>query len=371
MTLSHRIRAEALNLGFDLVGIAAARRALTADAFRTWLDRRYHGEMAWLGRDPERRADPRKALPEARSVVMVGVSYFVRDPDPEVWNDPLRGRVARYAWGRDYHKVIESRLHSLGEFIRREVTQDFVMKAYVDYGPILERDAAAQAGLGFVGKNTLLISPRLGSYTFLAEILLSLDLEPDPPFVPADADGPEDLAELTATRGTCGSCTRCQTVCPTHAFPAAWVLDSNRCISYLTIEHRGDLPEALRPKMGRWVFGCDECQSVCPWVKQFSAPSSRPWLAYDPEWAAPSLEGLLALDEAGFQARFQGTPLRRPKRVGLLRNAVVALANGGHPHALAVAERAARDPDPMVARHAAWAAARLRRPGDPGMLSSP
>ncbi len=360
MTLSDRIRAEAVNLGFDLVGIASARRALTADAFHGWLNRSYHGEMAWLGRDPERRCDPRRVLPAARSVVVVGVSYFVRDPEPEVWDDPLRGRVARYAWGRDYHKVIERRLRDLGDFIRREATGDFAMKAYVDYGPVLEREAAARAGLGFVGKNTLLISPRLGSYTFLAEILLSLDLEPDPPLPSDSADGPDALAALTEGRGTCGACTRCQTVCPTHAFPAAWVLDSRRCISYLTIEHRGDLPVELRPRMGRWVFGCDECQSVCPWVKQFSAPASRPWLAYDPDWAAPRLDELLALDDAGFLARFAGSPLMRPKRGGLLRNAAVALANGGHPDALAVAERAARDPDPLVARHAGWAVKVLR-----------
>lgn len=342
--LADRIRARAVELGFDLVGIAPARRSPREAEFREWLARGYAADMDWLARDPERRADPRRVLPEARSIVTLGVSYYAGDPPPEIWDDPGRGRIARYAWGRDYHRVLTPRLRSLAEFMHHEGGSGTQSRYYVDTGPILEREAAEAGGLGFIGKNTLLIDPRRGSYLFLAEVLTTLDLPPDPP----------------SPTGTCGHCSRCLDICPTHAFPAAYILDSRRCISYLTIENRGPIPEPLRPALGNWIFGCDACQSVCPWVRRFAPPRSEPLPPVDPELAAPRLLDLISLDEDGFRKRFRGTPVLRAKRHGLLRNVAVAIGNWGDPAARPSLERARHDSDPLVREHAEWALARLK-----------
>ena len=332
-------------MGFDVAGIARARPTPGAGRYRDWLQRGYHADMAWLAREPDRRSDPSRVVPDAKSVVVVGLSYFVDDPPARLWDDPLRGRIARYAWGRDYHDELLPRLRELAAWIESETGRPVANRAYVDTGPVLERAWAEQAGLGFIGKHTLVIHPEWGSYLFLGELLLDLELEPDLP-------GNERL-------GTCGSCRRCQDACPTHAFPAPYILDSRLCISYLTIEHRGDIPDALRPKMKNWIYGCDECQSVCPWVRQFSKPGRTRFLRYDPDWAAPRLIDLLALDDAGFRERFRTSPIPRTKRRGLLRNACVALGNSGRPEAIPALERAARDPEPLIARHARWALDRL------------
>jgi epoxyqueuosine reductase len=302
--------------------------------------------MAWLAREPERRSDTTRVAPDARSIIVVGISYFIADPAPEYWNDPLRGRIARYAWGRDYHNELLPRLRELAAWINAEAGRQVSRQAYVDTGPMLEREWAERAGLGFIGKHTLLIHPAWGSYLFLGELLVDLELEPDLP-------GGERL-------GTCGNCRRCQDICPTHAFPAPYILNSRLCISYLTIEHRGVIPKDLRPKMGNWIYGCDECQQVCPWVKQFSKPGRTRFLKYDPEWVAPRLMELLTLDEEGFRARFRGTPILRTKRRGLLRNVCIALGNSGREEAIPALERATRDPDPLIAEHAKDSLARLR-----------
>jgi epoxyqueuosine reductase len=293
--------------------------------------------------------------PAAQSVVVVGLSYFVLDPPAEQWNDPSRGRIARYAWGLDYHDIMLPKLRQLGEFIEKEVGHGLSQRAYVDTGPILERDFAAQAGLGFIGKNSLLINPRLGSYLFLGEILVEADLEIDPPAPDGGASchtGPPGQSKRV---GTCGNCTRCLEICPTHAFPAPYILNSNRCISYLTIEHKDAIPLELRPLLKNWIYGCDECQEICPWVRRYSRPAAEPFLAYDPEWAAPKLVDLLALDDEAFRCRFKGTPIKRTKRRGLLRNVAVALGNWGSPEALPALEKALADPEPLVREHAAWA----------------
>lgn len=349
MTLTSRIRNEALRLGFDFCGFSEAKPSPRADAFGDWIGRGRHAGMGWIARDPERRLDPQRVLPGAVSLISVALSYYLEDPPATLWNDPLRGRVARYAWGRDYHDVMLPMLEELAAFVRSEAGVPVCHRAYVDTGPVLERDVAARAGLGFIGKNTLLIHPRAGSYMLLGEVLVDVPLDPDL----------EMIAE--AEKGTCGDCRRCQDVCPTHAFPVPYVLDSNLCISYLTIELKGSIPEPLRPKMGNWIFGCDECQSVCPWVKQYATASKQRFLKYEPDWAAPSLLELIQLDDKAFKDRFAGSPILRPKRKGLLRNVAVALGNSGRPEAIPSLEKATKDPEPLIAEHASWALSRLGR----------
>ncbi|MCS6770522.1 MAG: tRNA epoxyqueuosine(34) reductase QueG [Kiritimatiellae bacterium] len=343
---AERIKERALEIGFDAVGIAAAGSAPTGDRFLEWLAHGRHAEMAWLARDPDRRINPSRVLPSVRSILVVGLSYYVEDPPPEMWGDPLRGRIARYAWGLDYHDEMLPRLRELAAWIESEAGRPVAHRAYVDTGPILERSWAEQAGVGFIGKHTLVIHPNFGSYLFLGEILLELELEPDLP-------GQERL-------GTCGRCQRCLEICPTHALPAPYVLDSRRCISYLTIEHRGSIPVELRPLMKNWIYGCDDCQAVCPWVRRFSRPGRARFLAFDPERFAPRLTDAITWDEAEFRARYRGTPIPRAKRRGFVRNVCVALGNSGCRDAIPALERAASDPDPIIAEHAAWALSRLR-----------
>ncbi|MBN1991701.1 MAG: tRNA epoxyqueuosine(34) reductase QueG [Anaerolineae bacterium] len=362
MTLTQHIKEKAYHLGFDLIGIAPAQRAPHAAAYRRWLARGYAADMSWLARDPHRREDPRRVLPGAQSVIVVGLSYFTLNPPPELWNDPMRGRIARYAWGVDYHDILLPRLRELAEFVAKEADRSLEQRAYVDTGPVLERDFAAQAGLGFIGKNTLLIHPPLGSYLFLAEILLDLELEHDEPALDGGAGCHFGSSDKTKRRGDCGRCTRCLEICPTRAFPAPYILNSNRCISYLTIELKGSIPLELRSRLGNWIFGCDACQEICPWVRRYARPGRQDFLKFDPEWAAPKLVDLMAMDEAAFQARFQDSPVKRAKRRGFLRNVAVALGNAGNPAALSVLEQAAtHDAEPLIREHAAWAIEQIKR----------
>ncbi|MCB0212284.1 MAG: tRNA epoxyqueuosine(34) reductase QueG [Anaerolineae bacterium] len=355
MSLSQRIKEKAYDLGFDLIGIAPAERAPHAEAYHRWLANDYHANMQWLARDPQRREDPRHVVEGAQAVVVVGLSYFRLNPPPELWNDPARGRIARYTWGLDYHDVLLPRLRALGDFIDQELGQPRRQRSYIDTGPVLERDFAAKAGLGFIGKNTLLISPKMGSYLFLGEILVDADLEFDEPAPDGGATCRVSLPGEGKRLGTCGNCTRCLDICPTHAFPAPYILDSNRCISYLTIELRGSIPLELRPLLGNWIFGCDACQEICPWVRRYAHPTSADFLRYDPDWVAPKLVDLMALTEEEFRTRFKGTPLKRTKRRGLLRNVAVALGNWGSPEALPALEQARHDPEPLIREHAEWA----------------
>jgi epoxyqueuosine reductase len=373
---TERIRDKAYELGFDLIGVAPAARAPHADTYAAWVDAGYAATMGYMARDVARRQDPRQALPGARSVVVVGLSYFVVDPPADLWDDPSRGRIARYAWGLDYHDVMTPRLRQLADFIAGEAGRATDYRVYVDTGPVLERDMAARAGLGFIGKNTCLISPALGSYLFLGEILTDLDLDFDsappqsPPFRRGGGSFPSPV--LTGDgkaahsggqggggqgvrSGTCGVCTRCLVACPTHAFPAPYVLDSNRCTSYLTIELKGSIPLDLRPLMSNWIFGCDVCQAVCPWPRRFARPARDPFLRFDPERVAPKLLDLITLTGDGFRARFAGSPVLRAKRRGLLRNVAVALGNWGDAQAIPFLRQALDDPEPLVREHAAWA----------------
>lgn len=325
----------------DLVGTVPVGRAATWDAYRRWLDQGYAGEMRRYLARPDavmRRADPRRILPEARTMLMVAALY-AGPPHQEL--PPLHGRVSRYAWGEDYHHWLKRRLEALVDALE-EMLGPFPSRCYVDTGPVLERDWARRAGLGWFGKNTTLIHPRLGSYTFLGVGLLGVDLEPTP----------------RAQMPSCGTCTRCLEACPTGALVAPGEMDARRCLSYLTIEHRGAIPEALRPKMNSWLFGCDICQEVCPWnLKPLARHASEP----APPHASLYLPELLMIEPEGFRARFRQTPIWRATPVGIARNAAVVLGNQGDPAALPYLRRAARKhPSLLVREHADWAIDRLK-----------
>jgi len=304
MALAAGVRAEAGALGFARVGMGPASPPEHGAAFEAWLDAGFAGSMAYLERGRADRLAPERLLPGARSVVAVALSHGDGKGD-----DPTWAPVARYARGRDYHEVMRSRLDRLAEFIRVSAGRDVATRVAVDTSAVLERDLAAQVGLGWIGKNTNLLAPGLGSY-FLIGIVLTTAI------LAADARVPD----------RCGTCTACLDACPTQAFVAPYVLDARRCISYLTIEHRGDIAEDLRGALHGWVFGCDVCQEVCPWNRKATAPR-------DPELAPAEpfgpVKALLALDEAGFRARFRGSAIRRTKQSGLLRNARLVLGRGG------------------------------------------
>ena len=351
MALSERIKTVAADLGFDLCGIVPAAPPSHGQAFREWLGHGFQGEMMWLSRNLETRLDPQRVLRGAQSAVVVGLSYFVENPPSELWNDPSRGRIARYAWGRDYHTVIHSLLKKLAAFIETEAGGKVQTRAFVDASPMFEKDLAENAALGRVGKNTLLITRAFGSFCFLGEVLVDIPLEADSPA--------SDLPD-------CGPCRTCLDACPAGALVGPYTLNAGRCISYLTVEHKGDIPVELRPKLKNWIFGCDECQQVCPWTQRLSKSGRQRFLKYEPEHAAPKLETLMAMDEAAFRERFDGTAILRTGRQRLLRNAVVALGNWGTAEARAILEPTARDADPLIREHALWA---LRLTKDRDMLS--
>lgn len=347
VTLTARIKSRAFDLGFDLIGVAPAGRALRADAYTQWMEAGHAGEMAYMTRDPRRRQDVQHFMPEARSVVVVGLSHYTFDLPDEIKRDPSRGLIARYAWGLDYHDVMTPRLRELLAFIRAEARREIQARVYVDTGPVLERDFAERAGLGFTGKNTCLIHSRIGSWLFLGEIILDLELDYDAP----------------VTSISCGSCTRCLIVCPTDAFVAPYVLDSRRCISYLTIELKGSIPRELRKPMGNRIFGCDECQDVCPWPRRFARPTSeKAFYPIDFEQAAPKLLDVIGLSAEQFRERFKGTPILRAKRKGLLRNVAVAIGNWGDETAVPALVNALNDSEPLVRAHAAWALGEISTP---------
>ncbi len=343
-TFKARLRERAQELGFDLCRVAGAGTAPFAEHFAQWVEEGRAGEMAYMARSADRRTDPRLVLPGLRSILVVAVSYHTIPWPPGLRDDPSRGLIARYAWGLDYHDLLLPRLEALARFLQRETGGEAAYRAYVDTGPVLEKAWAHRAGLGFVGKNACLISPRYGSYIFLGVLLTTAEVEPDPPL-----------------RGIgCGRCSRCMPACPTDAFPRPYVLDSRRCISYLTIELKGPIPHHLRPLMGNWIFGCDLCQEVCPWNSKFaqSTPIAELFPARE-EDIAPKLLDVIAMDEAAFRERYRRRPVWRARRRGLLRNAAVALGNWGDPAAVPALAAALRDPEPLVRGHAAWALGRI------------
>ncbi len=326
-----RVKEWALEAGFDRAGIATLEPLAHGGSFLRWLDRGEHAGMAYLERRLEARLQPEQVLPGARCVLCVALRYWPlaneAEPEGDLWP-----RVARYARGRDYHALMESRL----EAVAARVVAAFHgtgTRRYVDTGPVLERELAARAGIGAVGKNTCLLEREMGSWFLLGELFLTLDLAADTP-----------LAEL------CGSCTLCLEACPTGALVEPFRLDSNRCISFWTIEHRGELPAAAAEMVGDWVFGCDLCQEVCPWNRRRHgiAPAPHPELALPPQRRELDLAGLLALGREEYEERFRGSPMKRARQQGLRRNAATAMGHRGEPRYLPALAAAAVDPDPVM-----------------------
>jgi epoxyqueuosine reductase len=338
------VKDAALAAGFDLVGVAAASPPPSLAFFAEWVARGFAGEMAYLTRQPERRSDLRAAFPWARSVISVGLQYDT--PHPYSTSAPeTRGWIARYAWGDDYHEVLEAMLGRLVSTLLGALGV-FQARMYVDTGPIVERAYAAAAGLGAWGKNTCLLHPEHGSWFFLGEVVTDLDLAADAP-----------------RTDMCGTCTACIDACPTEALRAPYVLDATRCISYLTIEVKGAIPEEKRAGLGRQVFGCDICQDVCPWNRR-RRHEALPSFAPRPGAVGPDLEELARLDPEAFRARFRKSPVKRAKRRGLLRNVAVALGNSGDPSRRPLLETLAGDEDALVREHAEWALRRLSEPAE-------
>jgi epoxyqueuosine reductase len=341
------LQAETQRLGFPLFGVAPAAPPPHYATFRRWVEDGLYAGMSYLSaeRSLARRADPRAIEPEARSVLVVGMRYAAPSTAPDAPASEPHGRVAAYAWGADYHDVIPPRLAEIGAALEKHLGQAVRGRSYTDTGPVLERDFAQQAGLGWIGKNTCLISPSSGSYYLLGETLLDVEIEPS---VPLRSDH-------------CGSCTRCIEACPTAAIRPDRTINSGRCISYLTIENKGPIPPELRSRMGEWVFGCDICQTVCPWNLRFAAPEGHPALAPREGAARPALREILRLTPQDFNRNFRGSPLLRAKRRGYLRNACVASGNAGDTAAVPdLAETLRSETEPLVRAHAAWALGQLR-----------
>jgi epoxyqueuosine reductase len=332
VSLENDIRTQAAALGFTLCGFTGLMPLPRERFFADWLAQGYAGDMQYLSREPGRRLNPAIPFPQAKSVICLGYPYAPPRLPVVDWRRELRGRIAAYAAGADYHEAIKAKLQSLIHFLT-DSHPGIWARPYVDTGPLLEREWAYRSGLGWFGKNTMLLHKQAGSWFFLAEILVNVDLA---------GDG--------IPRAHCGRCTRCLDACPTGALAEGYVLKSPLCISYLTIEHRGPIPHELRPKLGNWIFGCDICQEVCPWNEKFGRP--RDDLV---EELFPSLPTLLGLDDAGFHTRFGRSAIRRAKRRGLLRNVAIALGNSGNPEAIAPLRAALDDPEPLVRGHAAWA----------------
>jgi epoxyqueuosine reductase len=338
MGLKREIIERARALGFDSCKIAGAAAPRHAEEFRTWLRAGAAGEMDWLARGEEKRCDPQQVLPGARSVIVVALNYWQGEISAKPRHQATTGKIARYAWGKDYHDIMLPKLEQLSAFLS---DHGGTQKCYVDTGPILERDHAAEAGIGWHGKSTMLVDPKLGTWFFLAEILTTLEL-------PADGAQPD----------RCGTCTRCITACPTGAITDAHHLDARRCISYLTIELKGSIPLELRPLISDRIYGCDDCLDACPW-NRFAAVSREAAFAARPGMAMP-LRDYLALNDTQFRTLFRGSPIKRIKRRGFLRNVCVALGNTGGDADLPALERAALDSEPLIAEHALWAIKQIR-----------
>lgn len=345
MLTSEAVKARAKELGFDLCGIAPVGAFPELAFLREWIDRGYAGTMSYLPRSAERRSDVRRVMPSARSVIMTGTVYNTSHPYSTERNDNSRGEVARYACGDDYHDVLGRRLDALTAWMREQQSEPFEARAFVDTGPVQERVYAQYAGLGWIGKNTCVINSEVGSWMLLAGIICSLSFEPDPP-----------------AHDQCGTCTLCLEACPTGAFVEPHVLDATRCLSYLTIEYRGSIPDEHRDGIGNHIFGCDICQEVCPW-------NGAPNVTSDPTWSSRqelNLARLIDLWRSGDDELTQliaGTPVTRPGLRGLRRNLAVALGNSGDSAALnALTEPHPEDPtkqDLLVLEHVEWARGKL------------
>src|ERR1700722_18237617 len=320
--------------GFDDCRFARAVQASHANEYFSWLQTGNHGDMAWLGRDPARRGDPTRVLVEAKTVLVLAPNYFQGQ-------NPRRhqGKIARYAWGDDYHKIMLQNMIPIDSFLRENGGRQ---KCYVDTGPILERDFAAASGLSWQGKSTMCLNERLGTWFFIGVILTTLELEADSP-----------------VKNRCGSCTRCIDICPTQAITLPYQLDARRCISYLTIENKGPIPLEFRTAIGDRIYGCDDCLEVCPW-NRFAEQTRETKFHLPEQLMTLSLRELALLTDDQFRALFRNSPIKRIKRARFVRNVCVALGNVGTAEDLTVLNQLAHDPDPLIAEHASWAAEQIR-----------
>lgn len=345
MNPTEAICSKARDLGFNVVGIVPAHPTPRYEAYRAWIALGYHGDMHYLARAEWSAMieNPSRTLARAQTILCVGLNYA---PSAEAPQDPGRGRIANCARGNDYHPLMLRRLEELAAFVRAETGREITYRACVDSGPVLERAWAAEAGLGFIGKNSCLIHPRMGSWLLLGELVLDCELEP------------------TSERieGDCGDCRRCLEACPTGALVAPYVVDARRCIAYLTVESKGSIPRDLRPLLGNRIYGCDCCQEVCPWQRHARPTRERALDALEPDRIAPMLTSLMALDEQAFRQLYAGRAIARLKRKRLLRNVAVALGNWGDEKALPVLAAALADREPLVRGHAAWALGRIGGP---------
>ncbi len=339
-TLTQQIQNRAHELGFELVGITSAEQSQTIERYRQWIESGYAGKMGYLERHLPLKEDTRRLLKEAKSVISLAMNYYTLDTPKVLAEDPGRGQISRYAWGDDYHDVIRERLLLLVEFIKNRAETELKSRVFVDSGPILEREYAEKAKLGWIGKNTNLINWRSGSWYFLAEVLVSIELESE--------------SESEPLRGSCGTCTKCIEACPTDAFIEPNLLDSRLCISYLTIELKDGIPKELRPQIGNLIFGCDICQEVCPWNSK-AIPTTEP--AFQPRDGnlAPELLTLVGMTQAEFNKRFKGSPIKRAKRRGFLRNVIVAIGNWQSRAAVPALKKTLTDDEPLIRGHSAWA----------------
>ncbi len=334
------IRDKALALGFDAVGFCRAELGPEArERLGTFLAAGQHGDMGWMAERAGQRAHPRALWAEARSVIALGLSYAPEGDPLARLDEPERGNISVYARGRDYHDVVKGMLKHLAQFVVSRFGAG--VKVFVDTAPVMEKPLAAQAGIGWQGKHTNLVSRAHGSWLFLGEVYTTLEIEPDP-----------------AHPDHCGTCTRCLAACPTNAFPAPYRLDATRCISYLTIEHAGSIPHELRPLMGNRIYGCDDCLAVCPW-NRFARATPHARLRARADLTAPRLADLAALDDAAFRTMFAASPVKRIGRDRFVRNVLIAIGNSGEPALRATAARLRSDPNPVVAEAAAWAFDRL------------
>jgi epoxyqueuosine reductase len=345
---AQKLKQQAQKSGFNLFGITRSEPSPTLSAYRQWIDKGMHAEMGYLARDDRviRRENLNHIVDGAKSIVMVGLDY--RTITDTRLNDPTRGRIANYAWGIDYHDIMQARLEELAAWIQSESGQTIEHKVFVDTGAVLERSHAQQAGMGFIGKNTMLIHPRRGSYFFLGEIISSIELD--------------DYDE--AHRETmCGSCSRCLNACPTDAFPEPYVLDARRCISYHTIENKGWIDRKLRASFGNWVYGCDICQEVCPFQRFSPLSKEQAFFPVDIDRAAPLLIDLLLLDEETFNRHYQGSPIYRIRRKRLVRNACIAAGNSHASRFIPYLIQLLYDTESLIRGHAAWALYQIMRRG--------
>jgi len=340
-SINRLIRKKANELGFDLVGFTPVTRSKTIEIYNAWLKKGYAGDMDYLKRHAKLKEDPRNLLPQTISLIALGFNYNTIEPSKKNYN-PKIGRISRYAWGDDYHFIIRKKLNVLENYVCNELKAGNISRSFVDSGPILEKEVAHRAGLGWIGKNSNLINHKKGSWFFLAEILVNFELEPDSPF----------------NRVDCGKCTSCIDACPTDAIIEDRTIDARRCISYLTIELKESIPKNLRSKMGNHIFGCDICQEVCPWNKEASI-SKELKLHPRPENLNPELTKLMNIDGPSFNKIFKNSPIKRTKRRGLLRNVAVALGNWAHPDAIPALSKGLYDESYLVRSHSAWAMGRI------------